>query len=125
MPGTAVLKISALIVILSASSPAFAETPDYCRGFLAGWDLATHAVWANRNHNRNLSGYAPETQPEAMARIQKSWPAPKPPRLPDARETASKILDDIVALELDSIDLYVVLPLDMKWSSKECPAHDP
>ena len=82
---------------------------EYEKGFEAGWKAAAETVWRNRNHNRAMSGYAAETQADAMTRIYTSWPSPRPPRLENARPLSGTVVDSVVDTMLDSIDLYVVL----------------
>jgi len=84
---------------------------DYQRGFRDGYIWAREAVWRNRNHNRALSGYAPETPAQAYARIYSAWPAPAPPPLAGAEhKLPGAPIKATVDIMLDSIDLYVVLP---------------
>lgn len=83
---------------------------DYTRGWQDGWRAAAKAVWRNRNHNRALSGFAPETQAEAMKRISASWPAAPPARLPNAPPQSGTVVDGAINTMYDAIDLYVVLP---------------
>jgi len=54
---------------------------EYQNGFCDGWKAAANAVWENRNHNRALVGFAPETQEDVMKRIYSSWSAPHAPRM--------------------------------------------
>lgn len=78
--------------------------------FQRGWCAAAKTIWTNRNHNRALLGFAPETQPEAMKRIYKKWPSDPPPYQEGKSPLGVGSAQDIINMEEDAIDLYVVLP---------------
>lgn len=102
--------IAILLGVAMMSSEVDAKSATYSQGWCDGYKAAAAVVWRNRNHHRAMSGYEPETQPEAMKRIYSKWPAPPPKRLPTAPKPSGTPVDGIVDVMLDSIDLYVVLP---------------
>lgn len=107
------MRIYALLfgVILTASPAIAQQSDEYKKGYCEGWKAAADAVWSNRNHNRALSGYAAETQDQAMKRIRTSWPAPPPPVLEGSQShLAGTSIQKTVEIMLDAVDLYVVLP---------------
>jgi hypothetical protein len=104
--GSAILAVRAIVPLAAKLS-----VNEYQKGYCDGAKAAAEVVWANRNHNRALEGFAPETQEQAMKRIYSSWPAPPAPRLKEGPHLDDGIIASVDNILLDSIDLYVVLPL--------------
>lgn len=89
--------------IITLSGMLADKSAEYRDGFCAGYQMAVEQSQQNRDHFMRMDSDFPfETQDEAIKRIyDKPW---------DEQHKAGTIVHQIVSVERDAVDLYVVLP---------------